>query len=71
MYVFIFPPFVLQFTVISHQLFRISGGQIALVLKGGAKSSFPIFLVCQKKNFLAKGGAMAQAKYDCFTHSES
>ena len=29
--------------------------------KGGAKPSFPIFLVCQKKFFLAKGGgAMAQ-----------
>ena len=47
-------------------VFRISkrGAKFSLATsahtKGGAKPSFPIFLVCQKKFFLAKGGAMAQ-----------
>ena len=52
-------------------VFRISkrgGGKFLLATsahtKGGAKPSFPIFLVCQKK-FLAKGGhgLMARPKY--------
>ena len=46
-------------------VFRISkrGAKFSLATSAhtkGGQPSFPIFFQCKKKNFLAKGGAMAQ-----------
>ena len=58
------PTVLIVLNSVAYLGFRKGGAKFSLATsahtKGGAKPSFPIFLVCQKKFFLAKGGAMAQ-----------